>query len=118
MAARGPKGDAPGGASAADVLRVLRMIDKSLDAFCATAPKAVAAMGGRDAIKRLSEMTCIGPVPRLDVTQWAAMSAEHMQSKRDAFENTLVGVGGKAEAADRRGLSPSYPSVRSRGLSR
>ena len=41
-------------------------IDRNLDAFDETAPKAVAAMGGRDALARSCEMTCIGPIPRID----------------------------------------------------
>ena len=60
-----------------DAMRALRMIEGSLDAIVATAPAAVAAMGGRDFIQRASQMTCIGPVPRLTIEQWAPMAAEH-----------------------------------------
>ena len=49
-------------------------IDRNLDAFDETAPKAVAAMGGRDALARSCEMTCIGPIPRIDAEAWQAMS--------------------------------------------
>ena len=52
-------------------------IDRNLDAFDETAPKAVAAMGGRDALARRSEMTCLGPVPRLDADEWERMSQEY-----------------------------------------
>ncbi len=34
-------------------------------------------MGGRDALARRSEMTCIGPVPRLDAETWERMSQEY-----------------------------------------
>jgi hypothetical protein len=52
-------------------------IDRNLDAFDETAPKAVAAMGGRDALARSCEMTCIGPIPRIDAEAWQAMSDEY-----------------------------------------
>jgi len=52
-------------------------IDRNLDAFDETAPKAVAAMGGRDALARSCEMTCIGPIPRIDADAWQAMSDEY-----------------------------------------
>lgn len=52
-------------------------IDRNLDAFDETAPKAVAAMGGRDALAQSCEMTCIGPIPRIDADTWQAMSAEY-----------------------------------------
>ena len=52
-------------------------IDRNLDAFDETAPKAVAAMGGRDALACSCEMTCIGPIPRLDADEWERMSQEY-----------------------------------------
>ena len=52
-------------------------IDRNLDAFDETAPKAVAAMGGRDALARSCEMTCVGPIPRIDADAWQAMSDEY-----------------------------------------
>ncbi len=52
-------------------------IDRNLDAFDETAPQTVAAMGGRDALARSCEMTCIGPIPRIDADTWQAMSDEY-----------------------------------------
>lgn len=63
--------------SVAEVVRRAAQIDAMLDAINDTAPDAVQAMGGRDALARSSEMTCIGPVPRLDVETWERMSQEY-----------------------------------------
>ena len=63
--------------TAAEALHKLKLIEGALDAFCATAPKAVAEFGGREAIQRASQMTCIGPVPRLSIEQWSRFAAEH-----------------------------------------
>lgn len=65
--------------SAKQALQALDVIDKALDAFCKTAPAAVKAMGGREAIQPLCRMTslCMGPVPRLTAEQWAPMALEH-----------------------------------------
>lgn len=52
-------------------------IGAMLDAINDTAPDSVWAMGGRDALARRSEMTCIGPVPRLDAETWERMSQEY-----------------------------------------
>lgn len=114
MARREPKEAPRRGMSPADALHALRLIDASLAAFCETAPTAVASMGGRGALKRASEMTCIGPVPRLDVDTWAVMAAEYEDRKRDPdlFKHTVTG--GMAEVAGRRTL----PSVRDGGSSR
>lgn len=65
------------GTSVADAIKALRLIETTLDNMCATAPRAVAEMGGRDAMRRACQMTCIGPVPRLSVEQWSAMAVEH-----------------------------------------
>jgi len=63
--------------SVAEVVQRAAQIDAMLDAINATAPDAVQAMGGRDALARRSEMTCIGPVPRLDAEIWERMSQEY-----------------------------------------
>ena len=62
-------------------------IDRNLDAFDETAPKAVAAMGGRDALARSCEMTCIGPIPRIDADAWQAMSNEYEGNREHASLN-------------------------------
>lgn len=61
----------------AEVVQRAAQIDAMLDAINDTAPDAVQAMGGRDALARRSEMTCIGPVPRLDADEWGRMSQEY-----------------------------------------
>ena len=63
--------------SVAEVVQRAAQIDAMLDAINGTAPDAVQAMGGRDALARRSEMTCIGPVPRLDADEWERMSQEY-----------------------------------------
>lgn len=84
------------GLSAADALAMLDRIELALDAMCTTAPRAVAAMGGRDAIRRTCQMTCIGPVPRLDAHQWERMSAEYVDARRqaqlEAFHSSRKGL--------------------------
>jgi len=68
--------------SVAEALEHAELIEGALDRFDETAPHAVKALGGRDALAACSEMTCIGPVPRLDQETWAAMSRE-FQELRD-----------------------------------
>ena len=63
--------------SVAEVVQRAAQIDAMLDAISGTAPDAVQAMGGRDARARRSEMTCLGPVPRLDADEWERMSLEY-----------------------------------------
>lgn len=63
--------------SVAEVVQRAAQIDAMLDAINGTAPDAVQAMGGRDALARRSEMTCLGPVPRLDADEWERMSLEY-----------------------------------------
>lgn len=63
--------------SVAEALAKAAQIEGMLDAIEGTAPDAVQAMGGRDALARASEMTCLGPVPRLDADEWERMSLEY-----------------------------------------
>ncbi|HTN84983.1 MAG TPA: hypothetical protein VL242_14895, partial [Sorangium sp.] len=63
--------------SVAEALMRAEQIDAMLDAVQGTAPEAVEAIGGRDALARRSEMTCVGPVPRLDADEWQALSEEY-----------------------------------------
>jgi len=63
--------------SVTEALYKAEQIDAMLDAIKGTAPDAVQAMGGRDALARRSDMTCIGPVPRLDAETWERMSQEY-----------------------------------------
>lgn len=62
-------------------------IDRNLDAFDETAPQTVAAMGGRDALARSCEMTCIGPIPRIDADTWQAMSNEYEAGRQHGSVN-------------------------------
>lgn len=61
----------------AEVVQRAAQIDAMLDAINDTAPDAIQTMGGRDALARRSEMTCIGPVPRLNADEWERMSQEY-----------------------------------------
>lgn len=65
-----------------EVLRHAEMLDLNLDALERSAPNTVAALGGRDALARMCEPTCIGPIPRLDAETWARMSLEY-EDRRD-----------------------------------
>jgi hypothetical protein len=61
----------------AEVVQRAAQIDAMLDAINDTAPDAIQAMGGRDALARRSQMTCLGPVPRLNADEWERMSQEY-----------------------------------------
>ena len=63
------------------------MIDRNMDAFEQTAPETVAAMGGRDALSGRCEMTCVGPIPRIDADTWAAMSDEYEAGRANGSVN-------------------------------
>ena len=73
--------------SVAEVVQRAAQIDAMLDAINGTAPDAVQAMGGRDALARRSEMTCLGPVPRLDVAEWERMSLEYEDRREHGSVN-------------------------------
>lgn len=63
----------------AEALAQARLIDEALGAWEKTAPNFVSSVGGRDCLARMSDMTCVGPVPRLDVDAWQMASDEHLQ---------------------------------------
>jgi hypothetical protein len=71
----------------AEALQRAEMIDRNLDAFDETAPKAVAAMGGRDALAQRCQMTCVGPIPRIDADTWQAMSNEYEAGRQHGSVN-------------------------------
>ncbi|MFL0336309.1 hypothetical protein [Stenotrophomonas maltophilia] len=71
----------------AEALHKATQIDAMLSAIQGTAPDAVEAMGGRDALARNSEMTCIGPVPRLDQGEWERMSLEYEDKRANGSVN-------------------------------
>lgn len=73
--------------SVAEVVQCAAQIDAMLDAINDTSPNAVQAMGGRDALARRSEMTCLGPVPRLDQDEWERMSLEYEDRREHGSVN-------------------------------
>ena len=73
--------------SVAEALAKAAQIEGMLGAIQGTAPEAVEAMGGRDALARRSEMTCLGPVPRLDVAEWERMSLEYEDKRANGSVN-------------------------------
>ncbi len=73
--------------SVAEALQRAEQIDRNLASFEQTAPKTVAAMGGRDALSRSCEMTCIGPIPRIDADAWQAMSNEYEAGRQHGSVN-------------------------------
>lgn len=73
--------------TAAEALAQAECIDRSLDEWERTAPQAVAAMGGRDALADRCEMACFGPVPRLEQDEWEAMSLEYEERRTNGSLN-------------------------------
>ncbi|AKU66107.1 hypothetical protein ADJ79_00540 [Ottowia sp. oral taxon 894] len=71
----------------AEALERAEQIDRNLDAFDKTAPQTVAAMGWRDALAQCCEMTCIGPIPRIDADAWQAMSNEYEAGRQHGSVN-------------------------------
>ncbi|MGV7184677.1 hypothetical protein [Xanthomonas axonopodis] len=71
----------------AEALVKAEQIDVMLCAIEGTAPDAAQAMGGRDALARRSEMTCVGPVPRLDAGEWERMSLEYENRREHGSVN-------------------------------
>lgn len=74
------------GMSAAEALGRVAAIENTLDAWEQTAPDAILALGGRDALARASDMTCIGPVPRLDAKTWERASREYEDRRAHVSE--------------------------------
>jgi hypothetical protein len=58
-------------------LSALVQIEAVTAAFVATAPRAVAAMGGVEGLIARSRMTAVGPIPRLTLAEWLAMAVEY-----------------------------------------
>lgn len=75
----------------AEVLERAELIERTLAAFEETSPNAVAMMGGRDTLSRCCEMSCIGPIPRLDEATWERMSIEY----EDCRANSSINRGGR-----------------------
>lgn len=77
-----PAAPAKRGLTALEALAELAKIDGALDALCATAPRAIEILGGREALQSTCEMTCIGPVPRLTSEEWETFAVEHANRQR------------------------------------
>lgn len=84
----------------AEALAKAELIEATLDAFEQTAPETVAAMGGRDALAKCSDMTCLGPMPRLDADTWQRMSLEYEERR----EHPSVSRGSTAAPAPRHDI--------------
>ena len=102
------------GLTPGDALAMLRKIDGSLDGERGGVAERVEAMGGRAWLREVSEVTCVGPVPRIEAALWERMSLEHVgRSSRYGNEHSGRGVlEGPMSRTD--GLSPS-PSIRGGG---
>ena len=105
------------GLSPADALAMLRKIDGGIDAYCATAPLAVEAMGGRAELRRICQMTCIGPVARLSAEQWERMSLEHVD-RHSRYGTEHSGRGVPAGPKPQADGDPPTPSVWGGGFGR
>lgn len=105
MSRRAPTRDASptSGLSPGTALAVLVLMDASLDAFCASAPRAVAEVGGSEAVRATCRMTCVGLVPSLPDDAWEAAATEHAHAQHVAIRDTGRGVaaGGGPGPADR-----------------
>lgn len=64
-----------------------QQIDRNLSALERTAPQTVAGLGGRDGLSRHCEMTCIGPVLRVDHATWERMSREYEEHREHSSTN-------------------------------
>jgi hypothetical protein len=81
----------------AEALAKAGMIDTTLQAWEETAPHLVASLGGRDALARHCDMTCIGPVPRLDAATWERASIEYEERRRHKAGNPYAAPPGMYE---------------------
>lgn len=68
----------------AEAIHAARMIDETLSAFERTAPRAVAAMGGRDQLTRRLSMPslALAPVPALTEQEFEAMCEEYEDNRQ------------------------------------
>lgn len=87
----------PDALTVAEALAKAQLIDASLAAWEQTAPTLVASMGGRDALACRCEMTCVGPMPRLDAPTWEQASAEYTERRLYAAGNPYAAPPGMHE---------------------
>lgn len=69
------------GLTVQEALHQANLIEGALASFEQTAPQTVAALGGRDGLLARSQMTCVGPIPRLDQDTWEKASLEYEQRR-------------------------------------
>jgi hypothetical protein len=86
-----------------------QLIDASLAAWEQTAPHLVASLGGRDALARRSEMTCVGPVPRLDVETWQSASTEYAERRSHEQGSPYAAPAGMYEPGPPADPAPQAP---------
>lgn len=71
------------GLSVRQVLAELDGIERSIGSYERGTPRAFEAFGGREALLRRSEATCVGPIPRLTNDEWQVFSLEHAELQRE-----------------------------------
>lgn len=71
----------------AQALEHAKKIELNLDTWERTAPGLIRELGGRDALLQFSEMTCIGPIPRLPQALWERASAEYEEHREHGSSN-------------------------------
>lgn len=100
----------------AQALAQAHLIEASLTAWEETAPRLVDAMGGRDALARVCEMTCLGPVPRFDVPTWQDAALEYAERRSYEQGNPYAAPAGTYEpgaAVARAAVLPGDQAVTS-----
>lgn len=97
------------GLTVAEALAALDGIDRCMDAYERTAPAAFEAFGGRLAMLAVSQVTCVGPVPRLNTHQWAPLAAEHAVLQRDMASSRDFRMGRVVNKGQEPGVD-SHPS--------
>lgn len=73
------------GLSVKQVLAELDGIERSIGSYERGTPRAFKAFGGREALLRRSEATCVGPIPRLTNEEWATFAAENAELQRERW---------------------------------
>ena len=67
--------------TAEEALHQLAVIDQVPAVWQKTCPQFVEALGGPDELLKRSEMTCVGPMPRLTAEEWEKASREFQANR-------------------------------------
>lgn len=67
--------------TAEQVLHQLAVIEQVPAIWQNTCPRFIEALGGPDELLRRSEMTCVGPIPRLTNEEWEKASREFQDNR-------------------------------------